>query len=109
MNYEKFTRGPWQSHERFIYANGSVDTFSGVVVGCIAVCEDTHQTDADGRNWATNGDPSCNATLIAAAPELLEALQVCERLLTGVSYTDYPVEEELLLVRYAISKALGDA
>ena len=46
-----------------------------------------------------------DARLIAAAPELLEALIACESLLAGIALTDYPVEEEWEQARAVIAKA----
>lgn len=44
--------------------------------------------------------------LIAAAPELLEALQACEKILSEIPLT-VDLVEDLLFSRAAISKALG--
>lgn len=47
-----------------------------------------------------------NARLIAAAPELLEALQACEKILSEIPLT-VDLVEDLLFARSAIAKALG--
>ena len=49
----------------------------------------------------------CNAKLIAAAPELLEALQRCESVLSNIPLEVCDVEA-LLYAKAAIKKALGE-
>ena len=50
-----------------------------------------------------------NARLIAAAPDMLAALEMVESLLIGVAMTDYPVITELEKVTAVISKAKGES
>lgn len=87
-----FTQGPW-------VAKGG------------EVC--TEEYEADGQVMhdhiccceVINGE-SPNAKLIAAAPELLEALQACEKILSEIPLT-VDLVEDLLFARSAIAKALG--
>ena len=65
-----------------------------------------------GFNAPENGAPGVhvryhNAKLIAAAPELLEALQRCESVLSNIPLEVCDVED-LLYARAAINKALGE-
>ena len=54
------------------------------------------------------GIQTSNQRLIAAAPELLEALQRCESVLSNIPLEVCDVED-LLYARAAINKALGEA
>lgn len=55
------------------------------------------------RSWLKEAE--ANAKLIAAAPELLEALQACEKILSEIPLT-VDLVEDLLFARSAIAKAL---
>lgn len=70
-----FTKGPWVSHGKSVMATGTTDTYSGAVLGPIAHMNSLDEHDDEGRNWWTNGSPEANAHLIAAAPDMYEALQ----------------------------------
>lgn len=52
-------------------------------------------------------EDEANSNLIAAAPELLEALQACEKILSEIPLT-VDLVEDLLFARAAICKALGE-
>lgn len=73
----------------------------------------TEEYEADGQVMhdhiccceVINGE-SPNAKLIDAAPELLEALQACEKILSEIPLT-VDLVEDLLFARSAIAKALG--
>ena len=75
---EAATPGPWAARTMyslsFVDAAGSTDTYSGVVWGSIAICEETEQTDGEGRVWSTSGSAKANAALIALAINNLDAL-----------------------------------
>jgi len=78
------TPGPWQVETN----NRCRDTFVGPVMGGQRICEVFHH--------ATSGNPHlANARLIAAAPELLAALQAttaeCERYLKDIGDCDHSV------------------
>lgn len=57
---------------------------------------------------AISDEVKANACLIAAAPELLEALAACEQRLTYLAQESAPVIAELKLAREAIAKATGE-
>ena len=75
------TPGPWSTMGSCVVASGSCDTYSGNVLGTIAYASSLHETDGEGRNWWTGGEPEANARLIALAPALAaEVLQLREAL-----------------------------
>lgn len=70
--------------------------------------------------WAANGEEliavthgtqcEANASLIAAAPELLEALEVANRLLDKIEASNCKLyQEDLKLIKEAINKARGES
>ena len=110
------TPGPWEAKGRLVYAEGVVDTCSAVANGCIVYCEETQQSDHDGRIWFTGGDACANALLISAAPELLKAAKAFVP--AGVSLSNHNVPDdtvipldatigELRKIAAAIAKAEG--
>jgi len=104
MSEFKGTPGPWsiepdRSHPNKVW---HVVGDSTVVCGLDGIASPYRSNDR------TFDEDKANMVLIAASPDLLEALQMCEKLLVGVSYTDYPVEDELTTARAAIAKALGE-
>lgn len=98
MSEFKGTEGPWTKHDK----GGHPYPY---------ICGPKEITEYGEDNfvlaYVTGMDAKHNINLIAAAPELLEALIACKTVLVGVSYTDYPVEDELTAARAAIAKALG--
>ena len=76
----KFTPGPWVAHYQGVYANGGVDTYSGAVLGRVATAEPLSASDEDGRFWTASGCEEANAHLIAAAPELYNAVRALLKL-----------------------------
>ncbi len=62
---EGVTPGPWQKNGKFIYATGSVDTWSGPVWGAIAGVEDLEAEDGEGRNWHCSGNVLANSAHLA--------------------------------------------
>jgi hypothetical protein len=98
MNDKKWTKGPWE-----------VD-FQNCHVGQVAVCHG----DGDGYwevwspNWGGGIDQEANAHLIAAAPELYEALDELADLMQGVIDGDYkPDSYTLQVAKVALAKARG--
>ena len=83
MNELKGTPGPWH--------------WEGKVL-----CNDAHIVGGD--SWTFS---AADKKLIAAAPELLEALQRCEEILSEIPLEVRHVED-LLYSRAAINKALGE-
>ena len=87
------TPGPWEIEEDDFYGSSYIRqkagtrNVSGFVVEC-RICENVHNDD--------------DARLIAAAPELLEALIDCRRALELANFTG-----ELAVVDAAIAKATG--
>ena len=73
-----------------------------------AWCQTSQPTSADAHARQVEQNEA-NARLIAAAPELLEALQACEMRLTHLAQDSHPVIEELKQARAAIAKATGEA
>jgi len=99
----KHTPGPWH------YRRG--DEWSHSVVTHHGTLPDGSQncwTVAD-INKMREPEHEANARLIAAAPELLEALQACEARLTHLAQNSVNVVAELKQARAAIAKAEGQA
>ena len=83
MEEFKGTPGPWHWHGQLL-------------------CNDAYIVGGD--SWAFS---DANKRLIAAAPELLDALQRCESVLSNIPLEVCDVED-LLYARAAINKALGE-
>lgn len=66
------------------------------------LCNDAHIVGGDG--WTFN---DADKRLIAAAPDLLEALQRCESVLSNIPLEVCDVED-LLYAREVINKAIGE-
>lgn len=98
MSEFKGTPGPWFSGDY-----GGVDGVGRFVGGlpapdgCIYIC------DIKGRS----DEHLANARLIAAAPELLEALQLCEEFMSLLPSTGFDGLARIEGARAAITKALG--
>jgi len=95
MGQTKHTPGPWRVEDVFF------------IFG-----PDQHQT-ADSRTWSrTPEEDEANARLIAAAPELLEALQEALVLFEGYDENDFiflhDVGDFLKRVQMLIKKATGE-
>lgn len=94
MSEFKGTPGPWKVKTIGLHWNNKSLTHIEVTFGMEGECVcDTVYEMAD-------------ANLIAAAPELLEALQACEKILSEIPLT-VDLVEDLLFARSAIAKALG--
>ena len=108
MTERKWTKGPWTVPH---FAQPDIncecnyilcDTKLGAI--CSVFCS------GDGDDWQNHGDNPrfaeavANARLIAAAPELLEALTAASEYL---DYHNIPVEI-VAMVDFAIAKALGE-
>ena len=95
MKEFKGTPGPWVVNEIGQHWNNKALTHLEITYGedgeC--VCDTVYQRE--------------DANLIAAAPELLEALQRCESVLSNIPLEVCDVED-LLYARAVINKALGE-
>ncbi len=64
------TPGEWKPRTMYslsvVDAPGGTDTYFGTVWGSIVTCEETEQTDGEGRTWSAGGTAKANAALIAA-------------------------------------------
>lgn len=98
MSEFKGTPGPWEVEANTCYF--SIESQGG---GIGDVCMSGHVFDGGDCLGSTS---KANAILIAAAPELLEALQACEKILSEIPLT-VDLVEDLLFARSAIAKALG--
>ena len=93
----KHTPGPWAYHNTptpFIYVNA----------GGLPICQ-IYTSTAHGQSM---GEQFANARLIAAAPELLEALQKMLPELRGLSIVSDTAAEMLREAEAAIAKATGE-
>ena len=91
------TPGPWAHHNTptpFIYVNA----------GGLPICQ-IYTSTAHGQSM---GEQFANARLIAAAPELLEALQKMLPELRGLSIVSDTAAEMLREAEAAIAKATGE-
>jgi hypothetical protein len=99
------TPGPWE-----VWTDPGIETRDlsvGPVNGGVAVA-DIVTTNAHGIATAESiGTGHANARLIAAAPELLEALEAIANCLSSISYTGEVWDNELAAARAIIAKAKG--
>lgn len=73
MSDKKYTPGPWEVFDDGMREYGIKAVTSPHGTGLdFVICDDVR---GDYRDNQTGGSPSANAALIAAAPELLEALE----------------------------------
>lgn len=110
---KKFTPGPWEHIDEYQDTAGQVIDRAGF--SFIDVCNCSIKTDVpENEHWANSKDyhrelppeeQKANANLIAAAPELLEALEV---ILDDSPSSILRFEEAIEKAREAISKAYGE-
>lgn len=102
MNEPKHTPGPWSvrknDHSCVSGPRMSIDG-SGRKIGTFTVASCLGYKD----------EREANARLIAAAPELLKALQACDRVFGAPNPDPLAAFATIEKARAAISKALGDA
>lgn len=102
MTTTRHTRGPWQHHDRFITAPDPKGKHFDIYIAEIV------EEDDEGRR-ATRAQQRANARLISAAPEMFEALELCEDVLSELARLDdgTPSISALHMARDALSKASG--
>lgn len=101
------TKGPWElSHEspKIIMSGSFIDGHQGYIVGSV--------TGNDNSGYfASEEEAKANARLIAAAPELLEALEIAvDKIKSGLillKCDDEFIEKETRQALAAIAKAKG--
>ena len=93
----KHTPAPWTVSE--LDARGEVSEYYIFIEPGVAVIERKVETRNEGRDMA-------NARLIAAAPAMLEALELADAMLSGANMNAKVVERK---VRGALSAARGEA
>lgn len=106
----KFTPGPWvRSSEspKIIMSGSFIDGHDGYMIGSVT------GNDNSGF-YASEEEAAANATLMIAAPDLLEALEMAEAMFCRLEPIidrgeddSISVESEILFARAAISKARG--
>lgn len=95
------TPGPWSVHWAMAQSGDASHIVDGRDMAELSVIATVHFHDD------VEGETKANARLIAAAPDMLEALVKVEALLDAIKLTDYPVLDELYVVQAAIAKAKG--
>lgn len=95
MKEFKGTPGPWCVHDNGVFYD--IQTHSGINIGDI--CASQHTFDDGVHNGLV---ATANAHLMAAAPELLSALQ-------GVIRVADRDTDEFIAARAAVAKALGES
>jgi len=108
MSESKFTPGPWfveQSEKTPIYVSpvGRHENIS--ICNVLTMDED----DSESGDWINGDETKANAALIAAAPELLEALQGLLFAYEDPGNTGSTHDEKVIAARAAIEKATGHA
>lgn len=107
MPESKHTAGPWIAlpHDEGFYVDGGGET----------ICDLYYEIDAeDSISFAPEIKPhknaAANASLIAAAPELLEALRACADIVAANTYSEESgYAKTLAQARAVIAKAEGKA
>ena len=98
MSHEGFTPGPWELCPRF---GGNENAIS--IVGDDSIIATIWDRDAHGKERPV----SANARLIAAAPDLLEALEAIRAMLAGHAGQPNFYGDVFKIADAAISKATG--
>ncbi|HFH3063130.1 hypothetical protein [Pseudomonas aeruginosa] len=90
MSKQSYTPGPWEQRNNRVFSGGK------------CICSNVNAASPTTQNIAEDVAMSiANAKLMAAAPELLEALQVCIEQITALCSADDVPEQ----ARAAIAKA----
>lgn len=101
MSETKFTPGPWHVQKGFntIFTTSDPAKQTGITIAIAKVLDD---------QVGSQSECNANASLIAAAPDLYEALKevlLAERLGTRPPETAMQAEEKLDRIKYAVNKA----
>lgn len=105
MSEAKFTEGPWEfvaDDDNLLGAGGKDAMIDGFVAGSV-MADYLHVC----RIWNDGPNPEEDARLIAAAPDLYEALRSAVSLLEQFVSTDDPRDETIWDARKALAKAEG--
>lgn len=95
MSETRFTKGPWEIRSDIPYSNGRV-VFHGRWEENVTVC----------RLWHSNKDTQeANANLIAAAPEMYEALMQAKEFTENLQLPDAEWSRVLDCIVAALAKA----
>ena len=90
MSKQSYTPGPWEQRNNRVFSGGK------------CICSNVNAASPTTQNIAEDVAMSiANAKLMAAAPELLEALQVCIQQITALCSADDVPDQ----ARAAIAKA----
>lgn len=90
MSKQSYTPGPWEQRNNKVFSGGK------------CICSNVNAASPTTQNIAEDVSMSiANAKLIAAAPELLEALQACIQQITALCSADDVPDQ----ARAAIAKA----
>jgi hypothetical protein len=102
MEQTAHTPGPWHNDWQFIVAPDPAGIHPDIYIAEIV------ETDDEGRA-ATTEQQAANASLIAAAPKMLEALHLCEDVLSELARIDdgTPSISALNMIRTVIAEATG--
>ena len=124
MTDTQYTKGPWEAHYNDHYWSVYIPWERGGKIGryCQSVADVPNLSDSHAPEWLRKEggfNEEANARLIAAAPELLEALKTAREYFDAradaESFPDsagcHPNEEMVMLIAIdaAITKAKGDS
>jgi hypothetical protein len=98
------TPGPWSWGAAYGHHSVLIEAEGGKVVGTVRDCVQAGLDKHGMHVWQQTEEGRANARLVAAAPELLEALQLV-RMSTGWQYLS---DESRAVIDDALSKALGE-
>jgi len=102
MSHSKHTPGPWQADAQFITAPDPKGKHFDIYIAEIV------EEDSEGR-LAPQRQRLANALLIGAAPEMFDALELCEEVLSELARLDdgTPSISALHMAREALANAKG--
>ena len=107
MKEFKGTKGPWSISEGWIDKHVSIDAEGHGAIALVLSDMESDYTYSETKRASKRAELSANAKLVAAAPDLLEALQKMFRAGQKQNWNER-YESEMNATRAAISKALGE-